>query len=71
MRLTHPALASILAGALAVAHLLTSLLHGIGPRDVVTYLGAVIVLAVAGLLATLLPAIRAASISPVAALQQD
>jgi ABC-type lipoprotein release transport system permease subunit len=51
--------------------LVTSLLHGIGPWDVTTYLGAVVVLAVAGLLATLLPAIRAASIPPVAALQQD
>jgi putative ABC transport system permease protein len=71
LRLVAAGLLLGLAGALAVAHLLTSLLHGIGPRDAVTYLGAVIVLAVASLFATLLPAIRAASIPPAAALQQD
>jgi hypothetical protein len=38
-----------IAGALAVAQLLTSLLHGIGPWDGVTYLGPVAVLAVVAL----------------------
>ncbi len=71
LRLVAAGLVLGIAGALAVAQLLTSLLHGIGPWDVVTHLGAVVVLAVAALLATLLPAIRAASIAPVVALQQD
>jgi putative ABC transport system permease protein len=71
LRLVAAGLALGIGGALAVARLLTSLLHGIGPWDVLTYLGAVAVLAVAALLATLLPAVRAASIAPVVALQED
>ena len=60
-----------LAGALAVARLLTDLLYEIGPWDVGTYLGTIIVLGSAALLATLLPAIRAATIAPVILLQQE
>jgi putative ABC transport system permease protein len=60
-----------LAGALAVARLLTGLLYGINSWDVGTYLGAIAVLGSAALLATLLPAIRAATIAPVILLQQD
>jgi predicted permease len=59
------------AGALAVARLLTRLLYEISPWDVGTYLGALVVLGVAALLATLIPAIRAATIAPLIALQQE
>jgi hypothetical protein len=52
-----------LAGALAVARLLTGLLYEIGPWDVGTYLGTIIVLGSAALIATLLPAISAATIA--------
>jgi predicted permease len=60
-----------LAGALAVARLLTGLLYGIGPWDIGTYLGTIVVLGGAALLATVLPAIRAATIAPVTVLQQE
>ena len=60
-----------LAGALAMARLLTGLLYEISPWDVGTYLGALGVLGVAALLATLIPAIRAATIAPLIALQQE
>jgi putative ABC transport system permease protein len=60
-----------LAGALAVARLLTGLLYGISSWDVGTYLGTIAVLGSAALVATLLPAIRAATIAPVILLQQD
>ncbi len=60
-----------LAGALAMARLLTGLLYEIGPWDVGTYLGTIIVLGSAALLATLLPAIRAATITPLGVLQQE
>jgi putative ABC transport system permease protein len=60
-----------LAGALAVSRLLTGLLYEIGPWDTATYLGTVAVLGGAALLATLLPAIRAATIAPVTVLQQE
>ena len=60
-----------LAGALAVARLLEGLLYEVTPWDVSTYLGALVVLGVAALLATLIPAIRAATIDPLIALQQE
>ena len=60
-----------LAGALAGARLLEGLLYEIGPWDVGTYLGAIVVLGVAALVATLIPAIRAATIDPFIALQQE
>jgi ABC-type antimicrobial peptide transport system permease subunit len=59
------------AGALVVARLFEGLLHEISPWDVGTYLGALVVLGVAALLATLIPALRAATIAPVIALQQE
>ena len=71
LRLVAIGLVLGLAGALAVARLLTDLLYEIGPWDVGTYLGTIVVLASAALLATLLPAIRAATISPVIVLQQE
>jgi predicted permease len=60
-----------LAGALAVARLLTGLLYEISPWDAGTYLGTIAVLGGAALVATLIPAIRAATIAPVIALQQE
>jgi predicted permease len=60
-----------LAGALTFARLLEGVLYEISPWDVGTYLGSVSVLGIAALLATLLPAIRAATIAPVIVLQQE
>ena len=60
-----------LAGALAVARLLTGLLYEISPWDVGTYLGTIVVLSSAALLATFLPAIRAATITPLIVLRQE
>jgi hypothetical protein len=71
IRLIAIGLALGLAGALAVARLLTGLLYEISPWDVATYLGTIAVLGTAALLAILLPAIRAASIAPVIVLQQE
>lgn len=59
-----------LLGAVAVGQLLSGLLFGISPWDVGAYAGALSVLGVSGVLATLIPAIRATTIAPVAALQQ-
>ena len=71
LRLVAIGLVLGLAGALAVARLLTGLLYEIGPWDIGTYLGTIIVLGSAALLATLLPAIRAATIAPIIVLQQE
>ena len=71
LRLVAVGLILGLAGALAVARLLEGLLYEISPWDVGTYLGAIVVLGVAALVATLIPAIRAATIDPFIALQQE
>jgi predicted permease len=71
LRLVAIGLVLGLAGALAIARLLTGLLYEISPWDAGTYLGTIIVLGSAALLATLLPAIRAATIAPVIVLQQE
>jgi putative ABC transport system permease protein len=71
LRLVAIGLVVGLAGALAVARLLTGLLYEISPWDIGTYLGTIAVLGSAALLATLLPAIRAATIAPSTVLQQE
>jgi putative ABC transport system permease protein len=71
LRLVAIGLVLGLAGALAGARLLTGLLYEIGPWDIGTYLGTIIVLGGVALVATLAPAIRAATIAPVVVLQQE
>jgi putative ABC transport system permease protein len=71
MRLVAIGLVLGLAGALAVARLLQGLLYEISPWDVGPYFGALVVIGVAALFATVVPAIRAATIAPLIALQQE
>jgi predicted permease len=71
LRLVAIGLVLGLAGALAVARLLTSLLYEISPWDAGTYLVTIAVLGSAALIATLIPAIRAATIAPLVVLQQE
>jgi putative ABC transport system permease protein len=55
--------------ALALAHLMSSMLFGVSATDPVSLLVAILVLGVAALLACLLPALRATRIDPIAALR--
>ena len=71
LRLVAVGLVLGLAGALALARLLEGLLYEISPWDAGAYLGALTVLGVAALLATVIPAIRAATIAPLIALQEE
>ena len=71
MRLVVVGLVVGLAGAIAVARLLQGFLYEISPCDVRPYLGALVVIAVAALLAMLIPAVRAATIAPLVALRQE
>jgi putative ABC transport system permease protein len=71
MRLVAIGLVLGLGGALAVARLLQGLLYEISPWDVGPYLGALLVIGIAASCATLVPAIRAATIPPLIALQQE
>jgi ABC-type antimicrobial peptide transport system permease subunit len=58
-----------LAGAYWLSRFVRSLLFGIEPTDLVTYLGAAMVLAAAALVAAYLAARRAVRVDPVSALR--
>ena len=58
-----------IAGALAVTRYLTTLLFGVEPVDVITFVGVAIVLAAVVFVACLIPARRAAKIDPLDALR--
>jgi predicted permease len=60
-----------LASALAMSRVLSSLLFGIGSHDPVTFSLVTLLLIVVALLATLVPARRAASVNPVEALRAE
>ena len=60
-----------LGAAIFLTHLMKSLLFGISPLDPVTYAGVPFVLAAAALLASYLPARRAAAVDPVEALRAE
>ena len=69
-----PVLAGVavgIAAAVVASRLLGGMLFGVAPTDVATYAGAAALLAAAALVATIVPALRATRIDPVAALRLD
>lgn len=58
-----------IAGAVALTRYLTSLLFGVKPIDVVTFVGVAVILALVVLVACLVPARRATRIDPLEALR--
>ena len=71
LRLTSAGLAMGLVGAFALARLMQSVLYDVRPTDPETYVAVVLVLAVAALLASALPALRAVRVDPVSALRSE
>jgi ABC-type antimicrobial peptide transport system permease subunit len=57
--------------AAGVAQLLTGLLYGISPTDPISFAGSALLLATVALIASVLPARRAASVNPVEALRAE
>ena len=60
-----------LAGALALSRLLGGLLYGVSARDPITFTGVSVLLALVALLATLIPAWKAAKVDPIIALRAE
>ena len=60
-----------IAASLALTRLLTGLLFGVTPNDPATFVAVVVLLATASLVASLVPARRAAQIDPIVALRYE
>jgi len=69
-----PAFAGVVlgvGGALAATQLATSLLHGVAPRDPLTFVGVVVLLVLVAFGASWLPARRATRVDPITALRAE
>lgn len=71
LRLAAMGIAIGVIAALAVTRLMSRFLYGVRPSDPATYLALSALLAAVVLLATLIPARRAAAVDPMAALRQE
>lgn len=71
MRLVAAGLIAGLLGSVACARLLEGLLYELSPWSAGPYVGAIVVIGVSALLAAIVPAFRAVSITPVVALQGE
>jgi putative ABC transport system permease protein len=60
-----------LAGALALGRVMSSLIYGVSPTDVLTFFAVSVLLASIALLASIIPARRASKVDPIVALRYE
>jgi putative ABC transport system permease protein len=60
-----------IAGALGLARVMANLVYGVKPTDPLTFLSVAILMAMVALLASVIPAYRAAKVDPVVALRYE
>ncbi|HTW79515.1 MAG TPA: ABC transporter permease [Terracidiphilus sp.] len=70
-RMVMPGIFVGLVLAFALSRAMSGLLFNIGPRDPITYIGATIILATVAAAASMVPAIDAALVDPIATLRQE
>jgi len=71
MRIIAFGLVGGLVGGWAATRVIQSMLYGVSPLDVPTWVGAVVLMVVVGLLAALVPALRAGRVDPVIAMREE
>ena len=59
------------AAAVVSARLVAGMLYGVAPSDPMTYVGSAVLLGIASLCATLIPALRAARVDPTSTLRAE
>ncbi|MGH9345132.1 MAG: ABC transporter permease, partial [Terriglobia bacterium] len=70
-KLTFAGIAIGIVGALGLTRFLASLLYGVKPTDPLTFMSVSLILTAASLLATYIPALRAAKVDPMVALRHE
>jgi putative ABC transport system permease protein len=70
-RMVAVGLVAGIAAALAASRVIETLLFGVGPRDVPSFVGVVLILGIIALAAAALPAFRASRVDPTLALRAD
>jgi putative ABC transport system permease protein len=70
-RLTLVGVVTGLAASIAASRLIASLLYGVSPTDIVTFVAVPVLLAASALAASYLPALRATRIDPMVALRYE
>jgi putative ABC transport system permease protein len=70
-KLTVAGLCLGLAGALAVTHLMKSLLFGVGANDLLTFVGVAVLISAVALVSSYIPAQRAICVDPMVALRHE